>query len=105
MSPDSEPEEVVEAHLRNAENACESNSFYLDMYVDESSLGVMIQGLLVGSGALPCVVRGTLNKVIPISNSTYPTYSTTSKCPNEPLSRVFESCVRLPNFLSSEESS
>ncbi|CAE6961578.1 HCN4 [Symbiodinium natans] len=35
MSPDSEPEEVVEAHLRNAENACESNSFYLDMYVDE----------------------------------------------------------------------
>ena len=32
----SEVDEVIETHLRNAENACESNSFYLDMYVDES---------------------------------------------------------------------
>ncbi|OLQ05731.1 hypothetical protein AK812_SmicGene11003 [Symbiodinium microadriaticum] len=35
MSPDAEVEEVVEAHLQNAENSCENNSFYLDMYVDE----------------------------------------------------------------------
>ena len=37
MSPDAEVEEVVEAHLQNAENSCENNSFYLDMYVDERS--------------------------------------------------------------------
>ena len=35
MSPDADVEEVIEAHLQNAENSCENNSFYLDMYVDE----------------------------------------------------------------------
>ena len=44
MSPDAEVEEVVEAHLQNAENSCENNSFYLDMYVDERFL-IMQRGV------------------------------------------------------------
>ena len=63
LSPDTEVDEVVESHLRNAENSCESNSFYLDMYVDESCLSPVWIGRCTVQTWV-CSAKGSAQRVV-----------------------------------------